>query len=384
LEPAAAGPKDRGGGAGFALVAAGVLAGLLCRYVTLDHKTADTALYLLPWYEFARAHGLASLGQTFTNYTPFYSYLLVLASRFDGWAEPWHLIKAISFVFEFGCAIVAARLVSTGGARAPMPALAFVCVWLAPTVLYNGALWGQADSIWTFFCLLSLYFLCRHKPGAGMISFGAGFAIKAQAVFFGPFVLGLVLRRKIPWPWLAAIPAMYFVLAMPALLLGQPLADVISVYWRQAETYRRLSANAANLWLFVPNQFYATGVIVGLLLASIVGLALAATIARSKIRFSTELTVLVAALSLLLMPFLLPKMHDRYFYAFEVTAIVLACLNPKLMAVAILAQLDGVLSYFAFDGVNRYGPFVAALGNAALCVALSLYAWRRLSRPPSA
>ena len=62
--------------------------------------------------EFAREHGIASLGRAFTNYTPFYSYLLFAVSRFDGWIEPWHLIKTISFVFEFGCAALAARFVA--------------------------------------------------------------------------------------------------------------------------------------------------------------------------------------------------------------------------------------------------------------------------------
>src|SRR5690349_9187644 len=191
--------RDRGEAAGRALLAAGFIAGLVCRYATLDHKTADATLYLLPWYELVREHGIAILGRTFTNYTPFYGYLLFIASRFDGWAEPWYLIKAISFFFEFGCAAVAARLVSFGHARAPMPAIAFVCVWLAPTVLYNGALWGQADSLWTFFCLLSVYSLCREKPGLAVIAFGIAFAIKAQAVFLGPFIFGFVLRGRIHW-----------------------------------------------------------------------------------------------------------------------------------------------------------------------------------------
>lgn len=368
------GRKDRGGGIGFALIACGFLAGLVCRYVTLDHKTADATLYLLPWYEFAREHGAASLGRTFTNYTPFYSYLLFIASRFDGWAEPWHLIKTISYVFEFGCAAAAARLVSLGPAHAPMPAIAFVCVWLAPTVLYNGAMWGQADSLWTFFCLLSVYFLCRGKPGPSAIAFGIAFAIKAQAVFLGPFFFGFVLRGKIHWTWLIAIPAMHLLLALPALLFGQPLADIVSVYWKQAETFQLLSVNAANLWLFVPDRFYAEGLIAGLLLAAAAGLALSIAIARSKIKFTTEAILLAAALSLFLMPFLLPKMHDRYFYAFEAITIPLACLDRRFAAIALAAQLTGVLAYFAFDGITQVGLPFAAIGNAVVCAVLLRHA----------
>ena len=79
----------------LAIVGTAIAAGLICRYAALDYKTADTSAYLLPWYDYARLHGVAALGHTFTNYTPFYSYLLLIATRFDGIAAPWYLIKAI-------------------------------------------------------------------------------------------------------------------------------------------------------------------------------------------------------------------------------------------------------------------------------------------------
>src|SRR5665647_3628731 len=96
------------------IVAAGLVAGLACRYALRDQVTGDTGKDLLPWYEFARSHGLASLGQTFTSYTPFYSYMLLTASKLHGLFEQWHCLKGISFVFEFGCAVLAARLVALG------------------------------------------------------------------------------------------------------------------------------------------------------------------------------------------------------------------------------------------------------------------------------
>jgi Gpi18-like mannosyltransferase len=372
-EPAS-GLRDRGEAAGLVLLVTGFSAGIASRYAALDHKTADAVLYLLPWYEFAREHGIASLGRAFTNYTPFYSYLLFIVSRFDGWAEPWHLIKAISFVFEFGCAALAARFVSLGGARMPAPAAAFTCVWIAPTVFYNGAMWGQADAIWTFFCLLSVYCLCRDKPGFSMIAFGLAFAVKAQAVFLGPFIFGFLLRRKIHWAWIAAVPAAYLALALPAVLFGQPLTGIVSVYWKQSETFRLLSANAANLWWFVPNKFYTIGVIIGIVAASAAGLAISVWIARRKSEFQTAAILFAAALSLFLMPFLLPKMHDRYFYAFEVIAIPLACLDRRFVAIALGAQVTGVLAYFAFDGLTKAWLPVAAIGNAAICAVLLSYA----------
>jgi len=363
------------------IVAASLLAGLACRYAVLDQVTGDTTQFLLPWYEFARSHGLASLGQTFTNYTPFYSYLLLAATKLHGLFAPWHLIKAISLVFEFGCAIMAARLVALGESRAYAPAIAFAAVWLAPTVLFNGAVWGQADAIWFFFILLSVNLICRHRPGSASVAFAAGFAVKAQAIFLAPFIFALVLRRTIHWLWLAAIPITYVVIAAPAWLLGQPLADILTVYFKQAETFHRLSMNAANLWLFVPNRFYEFGVGLGLAISAAAGLAFSIAVARVKVPFRVEHNIVAAAISLLLMPFLLAKMHDRYFYAFEIMAIVLACLKPRLAVIAIAAQFNGVLAYFAYYGMTSSWLRLAALGNGWILIELVLYAWRKVGKP---
>jgi Gpi18-like mannosyltransferase len=363
------------------IVIASFVAGLACRYAALDQVTGDTFQFLLPWYEFSRSHGLASLGQTFTNYTPFYSYLLLAATKLDGLFEPWHLIKGISFVFEFGCAVLAARLVALGQSRPYAPAVAFAAVWLAPTVLFNGAVWGQADALWTFFILLSVYLICRGRPGLGVIAFAVGFSVKAQAIFLAPFIFALVLRRTIHWAWLAAIPITYLAIAAPAWLLGQSLHEILTVYFKQAGTFQSLSMNAANMWLFVPNRFYQLGVGLGLAISAAAGLLFSICTARIKMQSKVEYNVAAAAISLLLMPFILPKMHDRYFYAFEVMAIVLACLKPRLAVIAIAAQLDGVLAYLAYYGVASSWLSLAALANGWILIELVLYAWRKVSEP---
>ena len=107
----------------------------------------------------------------------------------------------------------------------------------------------------------------------------------------------------------------------------------------------------------------------GLVLAGAAGLAIAIRIGRAE-RDGPEFILLAACVSLLAMPFLLPKMHDRFFYGFELAAILLACLNPRYLAVAAIAQLDGVLAYLAYDFQITLGVPVAALCNAALAIYL--------------
>ena len=347
----------------IALVLACGSVGLAIRYLAREHTNADAFQFLIPWYVFARNHGIGALAEAFTNYTPFYSYLLLIAARLDGLGQPLSLVKAISAVFEFGCAIVVAQMVWRA-TRVPLRAsMAFCSVWLAPTVLFNGAMWGQADSIWTFFTLISVALFMRDRNGVP--PFAVAFAVKAQAVFLGPFVLGMILRRRIHFAWLAAVPAVYVVLAIPVLVAGRSLVSVISVYVDQANTFDRLFISAANIWMFAASIPYEIGVIIGVVLATASGLAVSIFIARSR-RMEPEFILLAASVSLMLMPYLLPKMHERYFYGFELAAIALSCINLRYLPFAVIAQVDGVLSYLAFDRGIVMGQPPAALCNTIL------------------
>jgi len=81
---------------------------------------------------------------------------------------------------------------------------------------------------------------------------------------------------------LATIPLVYLAIAAPAWLLGLPLTDILTVYFKQAGTFERLSMNAANMWLFVPNRFYEIGVGIGLALSAAAGLAYSIAVARAN------------------------------------------------------------------------------------------------------
>lgn len=349
--------------------AAAMLVGAALRYPGLGYVTSDATDYLLPWYAYGRLHGVEALGHAFTNYTPAFSYLLLGAAAFDGLAEPLTLVKWISFLFEFGCAVAAAGIAWTVGRRPLATAGAASAVWLAPSVLHNGAWWGQSEAIWTFFLLLAILAFLRDRPGLGAVAFGAAVSVKLQAVFLGPLVLGLVLRRRLHPAWLAAIPVVYLALAVPTLLAGRPLAEVLTIYLGQAGHFRALSMNAANLYVFVPNTFYGPVTVAGLAVTAAAGLGFAWWIARAP-RLSRETILLAASVTLLAMPFLLPKMHDRYVYGFEVAILILACLRPVYWPVALLAQVDSALAYFPFDGLSSLGLPVAALTNLLILVTL--------------
>lgn len=353
-----------------------ILLGLVVRWLVREHTTPDTFNFLLPWYEFARQHGVSALGYGFTNYTPLYTYALLGVTRLDGLGAPLTLIKAISIPFELGCAAVIHQIVwELSGARRRAIG-AFAACWLAPTVLMNGAFWGQAEAIWAFFTLLSVWLFLRGRNGVA--AFGMGFATKFQAAFLGPFVLGMVLRRRPRyWLWLAVVPLVYIACAAPVLLAGRPLPEVLGVYVQQANAFHYLTKNAANIWVFLPLP-YGVGTTVGLALTLAAGLALAVRVAHLKDP-TPELLLKYACASLLLMPLLLPKMHERYFYGFELASIALAFVNLRYLPLAVASQVSGVLAYLVFESGAQTVLSLPAAAFLNLGVAGSLLAdlWRR-------
>lgn len=340
------------------------------RYGLLDHGTVDTVRYLLPWYNHARDYGLASLGHHFTNYTPFYTYLLLAATGFDGLADPLSLIKGISALFEAGCAVVVAFIVYAATNSLGRSVMALGVAWAAPMVIFNGAAWAQADSIWAFFTLISVRLFMRGRDGT--LPFALAFAVKAQGVFLGPFVLGNLLRMP-SGPWrLVIVPAVYGALAIPVLIAGLNLMTVLSVYLDQAVFFRRLSMNAGNLWALFPGFPYTPGVALGLLFGVLGGVWLAYIVARR--RNNDPLVILLAAcLSLLLMPFLLPKMHERYFYAFELASLSLAFVDRRYILFALFAQVNGLISYAPFEMrlSDSELPAIAAVINGVMACSLA-------------
>ncbi len=159
----------------------------------------------------------------------------------------------------------------------------------------------------------------------------------------------MMLRDKIHWAWLAAVPVVYAALAVPVVVAGRPIASVFSIYMEQAGDvppphHERREYLGVRRESSLPDGCRHRARIGGARRAG----SWQALLARSK-REGPEFILLVACASLMIMPYLLPKMHDRYFFAFEVASIGLACLNARYLPFPVIAQVSGVLSYLGSE-----------------------------------
>lgn len=357
----------------FAAAFAFTALALVIRASLLDFKSDDYLTFLAPWTQFFRDNGgFAALRYSLGNYNPPYMYFLALFSYFD--ISELYLIKLLSVLFDVLLAWACMKLLGLyTGSRAKLLGVFFAVLFL-PTVVINGAYWAQCDSIYAFFGIYALYLGLRGRGCASMVSLAACFAFKLQAVFIIPVFFILLLTKKLRWRQLLVFPAAYIVFMLPALLAGRPFIETVTLYFSQAGTVGdAMNYNAPSL----TSMFQWSGNTEGpsmLLIAAAFTLVLAAYAVAAVKRSYLDDTVILGFALLLAMgiPYLLPHMHDRYFFISGVLALVLAFRDVRFLPVPLLAELASLHCYYAY--FVRYYLVQPRIGGVFMLIALMLTA----------
>lgn len=347
-------------------------------------RTTDVEWWFAPWMDHIIQYGAkASLKAPlqvqvegvngFANYSPPYLYLLILASTASKWFSSFVLVKIVAIAGALFCAFcvyyLLSALTSRNGAL-----LGAAGLLLLPSVALNGPAWGQTDTIWGALAALVVAFALRGHWAAMMLAFGAAVAFKLQAVFIAPFLLYMVLSRRIGLGYFLLPVLAYAAMLVPAWLAGRPAWDLATVYLEQAGTYHWLSMNSPNPWAFVQYTrllSYETGVILGTGLAVLAALAFGGLAIRWRPLEGSDL-LLLAVLVAAAMPYLLPKMHERYFFLADILAFAFAVSRPRLwtISVAVAVQCGSVAAYASHMLSFAMGKYLGALFIGAALITL--------------
>jgi len=320
------------------------------RRAFFNDVSADMVNYVIPWYDFLQTHGFReAFSQNFSDYAPAYLYLLWFFTRLK-FIPNLFAIKLISIFFDFMAAFVVYRIVIELTHSQNKAWVGFFGVLLTPVTVLESGVWGQCDMVFSFFIVAMICYLIKDKMLPAVISFSVALSFKLQAIFILPLLVLLFLRRKIPWYW-SGIPILVYLLSiLPAWVSGRPLWDLLTIYTSQIDNYPALSLNAANLWIFLskPEEYSFVWVLSGVVLAGLV--VLAYLVFRWKISKNLDPKSIVfdAVFFTLVIPYLLPKMHERYFFPACVLIILYACLDRKAILPAVLLQLTTGLSFLPY------------------------------------
>ena len=349
---------------------------MLARVAMLDFVTADYSSFLVHWVAAFREGGFKMLAENVGDYNLLYQYALLIFAK-----TPLHdlyLIKLLTVIFDYALALVMMCAAQAfANERAGLPAL---CLTLAlPTVLTGGALWGQCDSVYVFFIVLSLYLLETNRPMRSAASLAIAFAFKLQTIFFFPVVLLGLIHKRFNWKHALTFFAAYMVTLVPALIAGRTLLSAVSVYANQSlgQYYDRLSYNAPNLYLFFPmmefassqeftwmryipgidgkgtNPFLTEPMMVALQNASLYACVILALVAviywlMHAQEITPDMTLGFALFFAIFLPFVMPKIHERYFFLADMLSVLYAARYKNRRFMPLLVAGASFMSYVPY------------------------------------
>ena len=331
-------------------------AAFLVRALCLDYAGTDYRNFLTHWYSYFKDNGgFAAVAHAVGDYNVPYLYFMAFITYLT--VSDLYLIKLFSIVFDVALAWGCLRLVRSltrerQGSIAPLTA--FAAALLLPTVVLNGAYWGQCDVIYGALAVHAVALLLEGKNKTSVALMGLAFSFKLQAVFVLPLWGVLWLAKKVKFRELWVFPLTYLIVIIPAVLLGKPLSETLLVYFNQMGEYPKLVLNAPSVFQFFPYDITNASEAGPLHKAlSAAGVAAAAVLVlimlwlgfRLGDRLDRRTCFAVAVVLAIGVPFLLPHMHERYFFLADVLTLCWACSDVRRLPTAVLVEASSAMSY---------------------------------------
>jgi Gpi18-like mannosyltransferase len=363
-----------------------VLLAVLLRVAFYHTSTPDYTVFFKPWSDHLAQTGLAGLKDaSFANYNTPYLLILWLGTHLS--LSTLTFIKLVSGLFDGVMAVTVYLIVREFRPRGKAKLIAALATFWLPTVIINSSWWGQCDSIYTAWLLLTFYACLRGRANLAWGFWGVALAFKLQAIFLLPFLLFWTISRRERWTAPLYAAWWFLLLSIAPLLEGAGISSLWAAYTSQAHVANLgLSFNAPTIYTWLPASagYQHLGVIqkVG---QAVTALAVLIYLwpARRR-RHDNKHTLLVyAALSCFLVTFLLPGMHERYFYPAEIFSLLLIFDQLKLAWIAPVMQVVTIIAYIPFmtysvNGTLPNEPFALLAGLVALIVVNLVVTSRKL------
>jgi Gpi18-like mannosyltransferase len=218
-----------------------------------------------------------------------------------------------------------------------------------PAVIFNAAIWGQFDAIYTFFLILSLFLILETRLELAVVAFTLGILSKPQSIAMAPLTIFLVLKefnwRRLVTSIGVAIATVFAVILPLEWTSSNPVNFLSDVYFGAYGNYPYTSLNAFNIWAFggmwksdtTVFLFTNKNIFGWLIFGALVTLTL--YIVYKRVSISEEMVILFSAFLLLFGFFMLPtRIHERYLFPiFSVMSILVPFIKKIRPIYAILS-----------------------------------------------
>jgi dolichyl-phosphate-mannose-protein mannosyltransferase len=267
-----------------------------------------------------------------------------------------------------------------------------------PAMIFDAALWGQFDPIYTFFLTISLLLILESKPELAAATFMLGILSKPQSIALAPLLIFLIFRkhnwRRLLTSVAAAAVTVFAVIFPLEWTGGNPVTFLSNIYFGAYGNYAYTTVNAFNIWSF--GGIWKTDTTAFLFLnLSTIGWIMFGALAAFTLYFvyrrldiSEEVVVLFSAFLLFFGFFMLPtRIHERYLFpAFSVMAMLIPFVKKMRRVYAVLTGTYFVnLAYvLLFLNSGRFIPdgepvvIAVALINLVVLEYVLMLAWRAI------
>lgn len=319
----------------------------IIRYLGRSFISVDMQRFLLPWW--AAIPDFNSLSKPVGDYNLIYQSIIAFLHYLP--FNPVSAYKVVSCIFDYILAISCGLLVIEfkNKNRLFIFSLVYASVLFLPTVFLNSAFWGQADSIYGSFVILSLLFLIRGRYNIAFICLVFGFAFKLQTVFILPvFCFYYFINKKFSLikMFLIIISSMY-ALCIPGFLFGRSLLEPLEIYLYQT-TYENLYRDFPSFWaLIAPANSYTYS------LFKTIGILTTITILASGLVYIYYKKLDISKINLIYLSIwicytcviFLPGMHERYAYVIDLLLLSACFCNKNLKFFALISILSSLSRY---------------------------------------
>lgn len=343
------------------------LAFLAIRLILFKFMSGDYVNFLGPWYkQIKHLGGIVALKKQIGNYGIPYQFVITLFTYIP--IKDLYLYKLFSVIFDYVLAFYLAKLAKNTFSKANFLMVYSIALAL-PTVIFNSALWAQADSIYSAFLVMSLYYLISQSYGWSFALLGVAIAFKLQAIFILPFfVLIYVLKKQFSILYFGISLVTFYICNLPGLVFGRGILAPFKIYTNQAGYYDDLNMNYPNfttLVSFVKNsnnaqlyQIIHTFLLAFALLVLIIGYMYA--LQKFEIELTKEKALQLAIWTFWTCVLFMPGMHERYGYVVDLLLVVLSCGDKRILPITTVSIMSSFIAYCSFLLGVSYNPYYIA------------------------
>jgi Gpi18-like mannosyltransferase len=348
----------------------------------LKGYTIDTNDFL-SWFNTAATHGIRPFYSDtgWTDYPPLNVYIFWFFGSIANTVSSVgisavNIVKLAPNLFDIGTAVLIYFFVRKQ-ASFKFAIAATALYTFNPAVIYDAAVWGQYDAIYTFFLVLSLMLVLRSKPKLSAASLALGILTKPQGIALAPLVAFLIYKKNGLKELLFSVvvfAATVFLVILPFNWGGTPISFLTNIYFEAYKGYAYTSINAFNLWGLISGMWVPDGNLF------IVGWALFGAFTVFTLYFlnrhfntSDEFLAVFAAFMLLFAFFMLPtRIHERYLFpAISVLALMFPFIKKARPFYVVLTGTLFINEAYVLYWLNVYYPSAPNLTGDPVVLAVS-------------